>query len=234
MKSQNSSQMNLSGSSSSLTSDASTKTGTVSLRSYGIGGTLLHKRILLMTRQQSRGSSRDRETELEERTEDRMQKETDTIQRGFCSLEQRRGRARQHSNQGTHTDAGQMLLRARAGSPLSTCSGTRPTVHTGSSPSPPGLGLMTLSPPPQAHVMTPKPSVSPIRKRLMSPFRVLRERSQSREKADLNCDCGTGESSSAQDETQAQAQAEQRARRSVSPNPFLWLCSNRHRRRKTV
>ncbi|XP_037544188.1 rap guanine nucleotide exchange factor 6 [Nematolebias whitei] len=35
-KSQNSSQMNLSGSSSSLTSDASTKTG-VSLRSYGIG-----------------------------------------------------------------------------------------------------------------------------------------------------------------------------------------------------
>uniref|UniRef100_A0A8C6Q3V8 Rap guanine nucleotide exchange factor 6 n=1 Tax=Nothobranchius furzeri TaxID=105023 RepID=A0A8C6Q3V8_NOTFU len=40
-KSQNSSQMNLSGSSSSLTSDASTKTGTVSLRSYGIGCALL-------------------------------------------------------------------------------------------------------------------------------------------------------------------------------------------------
>ncbi|XP_026183811.1 rap guanine nucleotide exchange factor 6 isoform X3 [Mastacembelus armatus] len=40
-KSQNSSQMNLSGSSSSLTSDASTKAGTVSLRSYGIGHTLL-------------------------------------------------------------------------------------------------------------------------------------------------------------------------------------------------
>ncbi|XP_076607458.1 rap guanine nucleotide exchange factor 6 isoform X1 [Chaetodon auriga] len=40
-KSQNSSQMNLSGSSSSLTSDASTKAGTVSLRSYGIGYTLL-------------------------------------------------------------------------------------------------------------------------------------------------------------------------------------------------
>ncbi|XP_021180646.2 rap guanine nucleotide exchange factor 6 isoform X2 [Fundulus heteroclitus] len=36
-KSQNSSQMNLSGSSSSLTSDTSTKTGTISLRSYGIG-----------------------------------------------------------------------------------------------------------------------------------------------------------------------------------------------------
>ncbi|KAG7215886.1 hypothetical protein INR49_002522, partial [Caranx melampygus] len=34
-KSQNSSQMNLSGSSSSLTSDASTKAGTISLRSYG-------------------------------------------------------------------------------------------------------------------------------------------------------------------------------------------------------
>ncbi|KAM8741351.1 rap guanine nucleotide exchange factor 6 isoform 6-T6 [Acanthopagrus schlegelii] len=40
-KSQNSSQMNLSGSSSSLTSDASTKAGTISLRSYGIGYTLL-------------------------------------------------------------------------------------------------------------------------------------------------------------------------------------------------
>ncbi|XP_069366222.1 rap guanine nucleotide exchange factor 6 isoform X16 [Paralichthys olivaceus] len=40
-KSQNSSQMNLSGSSSSLTSDASTKAGTVSLRSYGIGYALL-------------------------------------------------------------------------------------------------------------------------------------------------------------------------------------------------
>ncbi|XP_034534948.1 rap guanine nucleotide exchange factor 6-like [Notolabrus celidotus] len=40
-KSHNSSQMNLSGSSSSLTSDVSTKAGTVSLRSYGIGYTLL-------------------------------------------------------------------------------------------------------------------------------------------------------------------------------------------------
>ncbi|XP_024921579.1 rap guanine nucleotide exchange factor 6 isoform X3 [Cynoglossus semilaevis] len=40
-KSQTSSQMNLSGSSSSLTSEASTKAGTVSLRSYGIGYPLL-------------------------------------------------------------------------------------------------------------------------------------------------------------------------------------------------
>ncbi|CAG08789.1 unnamed protein product [Tetraodon nigroviridis] len=40
-KSQNSNQLNLSGSSSSLTSDASTKAGTVSLRSYGIGYTFL-------------------------------------------------------------------------------------------------------------------------------------------------------------------------------------------------
>ncbi|XP_029030128.1 rap guanine nucleotide exchange factor 6 isoform X3 [Betta splendens] len=40
-KSQNSSQMNLSGSSSSLTSDASTKAGTMGLRSYGIGYALL-------------------------------------------------------------------------------------------------------------------------------------------------------------------------------------------------
>ncbi|KAG7515653.1 rap guanine nucleotide exchange factor 6 isoform X4 [Solea senegalensis] len=40
-KSHNSSHMNLSGSSSSLTSDASTKAGTASLRSYGIGYALL-------------------------------------------------------------------------------------------------------------------------------------------------------------------------------------------------
>ncbi|XP_054610972.1 rap guanine nucleotide exchange factor 6 isoform X8 [Dunckerocampus dactyliophorus] len=40
-KAQTSSQMNLSGSSSSLTSDASTKASTVSLRSYGIGYALL-------------------------------------------------------------------------------------------------------------------------------------------------------------------------------------------------
>ncbi|XP_068601140.1 rap guanine nucleotide exchange factor 6 [Brachionichthys hirsutus] len=40
-KSQNSSQMNLSGSSSSLTSDASTKAGAVGLRTYGIGYTPL-------------------------------------------------------------------------------------------------------------------------------------------------------------------------------------------------
>ncbi|XP_055004391.1 rap guanine nucleotide exchange factor 6-like isoform X3 [Boleophthalmus pectinirostris] len=40
-KSQNCSQMNLSGSSSSLTSDASTKASTISLRSYGIGYALL-------------------------------------------------------------------------------------------------------------------------------------------------------------------------------------------------
>ncbi|KAK7925643.1 hypothetical protein WMY93_007953 [Mugilogobius chulae] len=40
-KSQNCSQMNLSGSSSSLTSDASTKASTISLRSYGIGYALM-------------------------------------------------------------------------------------------------------------------------------------------------------------------------------------------------
>ncbi|KAM3869129.1 rap guanine nucleotide exchange factor 6 [Diretmus argenteus] len=44
-KSQNSSQMNLSGSSSSLTSDASTKAGTISLRSYGIGYALLPGKV---------------------------------------------------------------------------------------------------------------------------------------------------------------------------------------------
>lgn len=83
--------MNLSGSSSSLTSDASTKAGTASLRSYGIGGALLYKRFLLMTRQLSpeemqgqagdqaekqmqtegrRGRGRERGTEMREAGED--------------------------------------------------------------------------------------------------------------------------------------------------------------------
>uniref|UniRef100_A0A8C6Q5S3 Rap guanine nucleotide exchange factor 6 n=1 Tax=Nothobranchius furzeri TaxID=105023 RepID=A0A8C6Q5S3_NOTFU len=92
-KSQNSSQMNLSGSSSSLTSDASTKTGTVSLRSYGIGGALLHKRIQLMTRQSSQESSRDKETKLEDITE-----ETEKAQRGVCPSGRRRGQSRHSSS----------------------------------------------------------------------------------------------------------------------------------------
>lgn len=110
-KSQNSSQMNLSGSSSSLTSEASSK-ATVSLRSYGIGGTLLQKRILLMTKQSSQESWREREKE------EKMLEETEAVQRGlFHSSEQRKGRSRQQSSQGAQADAGLTSLRVRGGSP---------------------------------------------------------------------------------------------------------------------
>ncbi|KAF7206338.1 transcript variant X16 [Nothobranchius furzeri] len=198
-KSQNSSQMNLSGSSSSLTSDASTKTGTVSLRSYGIGGALLHKRIQLMTRQSSQESSRDKETKLEDITE-----ETEKAQRGVCPSGRRRGQSRQQSELSAQADAGQTLLRSKAGTPTFK----------------PEMGVVTQSAPPQPQLMR-RPS--PSRMRLKSPFRVLRERSQSR---DRSCQKAV--------EGSRHAEAEQRARRSVSPNPFLWLCRDRHVRRKTA
>lgn len=227
-KSQNSSQMNLSGSSSSLTSDASTKTG-VSLRSYGIGGAFLHKRIQLMTGQHSRGSSRERETELEKITEEMMQEETEAAQRGLRSSEQRRGRSRQQSKRSSQTDAEQMLPRTRAGTPALKCLEARRSPH-----GLPEAGLATLSPPPQSHFMKLKPSVSPIRARLMSPFRVLREKSQSRERSLIKNGEQTIQTDSPSPQNETQVQTEQRARRAVSPNPFLWLCRDRHTRSKTV
>ena len=228
-KSQNSSQMNLSGSSSSLTSDASTKAGTISLRSYGIGGALLHKRILLMTRQHSRERSRERENQMVEEgqeKEERMQEETEAVER--------RGRSRQQNNLGAQGESGLMLQRVRTGR-----TGSHGVNPTGSPPSVPGLGPMGLSPLSQPQLMSPKPQESPIRTRLMSPFRILRERSQSRErpmavKAHLNSGEGTTEVELSSPQDERQGQAEQRARRSVSPNPFLWLCRDRHTRRKTV
>lgn len=210
MKSHNSSQMNLSGSSSSLTSDASTKTGTISLRSYGIGGALLHNRILRMTSQHSRESSRDRETELEEKTED----EAEAAQEGLFSSEQRRGRSRQQSKQ---ADPGQTLLRTEAG----TSGQTYVETHREH------VMVQCGSPPPQ-------PAVSPIRARLLSPFRVLRERSQSRERPLPKSDKGARATLPSSPQHETQRQTEQRVRRSVSPNPFLWLCRDRHSRRKTM
>lgn len=176
------------------------KAGTVSLRSYGIGGALLHKRILLMTRQQSR-----------EREEDEEEREgTESVQRGLFPPEQRRGR-------------GLMPQRERAGRPTQKLAGTHvdTVVHSGS---------MTLSP--QASVRS-KCQESPIRTRLMSPFRMLRDRSQSREKpAAVRTHVEAVVSSPPQHERRGQT--EQRDRRSVSPNPFTWLCRDRHSRRKTV
>ena len=214
-KSQNSSQMNLSGSSSSLTSDASTKAGTISLRSYGIGGALLHKRILLMTRQHSRERSRERENQMaEERQEieEMMQEETGAVER--------RGRSRQQNN-GAQGDSGLMLQRVRAGR-----TGSHGVNPTGFPTGIPGLGPMGLSPLSQPQLMSPKPQESPMRTRLMSPFRILRERSHSRErpmavKAHLISGEGIMEAEPSSSQDEIQGQAEQRARRSVSPNPFL-------------
>lgn len=217
--------MNLSGSSSSLTSEASSK-ATVSLRSYGIGGALLQKRILLMTRQSSQESWREREKE------EKMEEETEAVQRGlFHSSEQRKGRSRQQSSQGAQADAG----KEGGGSPSpkrKRIDGDHPVVQSDSPYSFP-------TPFSQSPLMSPTSSESPIRRRLMSPFRILRKRSQCRERPaavspHLNSREETAErmSSSPQDETQGQT--EQRARRSVSPNPFLWLCRDRDSRRKTL
>lgn len=248
-KSQNSSQMNLSGSSSSLTSDASSK-ATVSLRSYGIGGALLHKRILLMTRQCSQESRRERDEEqrqadqqnrLEDEEKEMVEEQMEAVQRGLFSSEQRKGRCKQQSDQGAQTHAGQSSLRVRAGSPApkrKKTDGDHPMVQSGSPYSFPAVGLTTLSPLCESHLMRPKPPESPIRRRLMSPFRILRERSMSRERPaavspHLTSREGTAEMSSSPHE-ETRGQAEQRAGRSISPNPFQWLCRDRHTRRKTL
>lgn len=64
----------------------------------------------------------------------------------------------------------------------------------------------------------------------MSPFRILRERSQSRERpVAVREGAGKVDPSPVQDERQA----EPGVRRSISPNPFQWLCRERHTRRKT-
>ncbi|TKS83106.1 Rap guanine nucleotide exchange factor 6 PDZ domain-containing guanine nucleotide exchange factor 2 [Collichthys lucidus] len=216
----NSSQMNLSGSSSSLTSDASTKAGTVGPRSYGIGGALLHKRILLMTRQHSQERSRERENQTEEEKGSEVEKDkeerTGAVQRRLFSSEQERGRSRQQNNQAAGADSGLMLQRAQAD--RTNIYEEHPTVQAGSTPSLPGLGPMTPSPLSQPQLMRPKPLESHIRTRLMSPFRILRERSQSRERPiavrlHQNEEEGVVPSSP-QDEKQGQA--EQRAESSLS------------------
>lgn len=236
-KSQNSSQMNLSGSSSSLTSDASTKAGTASLRSYGIGGALLHKRILLMTSQHSRENSRERENpreeeEKEERSEEEKEK-TEADQTGFFSSEQKRRRGRQLNKPDSQTNAGLTLFRVRAGSQMQKCSDVNPEVHTSPPPILPGQGALALSPTSQPQYRRPKPQESPIKTRMMSPFRKLRERSQSRERLmAFKEERGEILPSSVQDETQRQS--EQRAKRSASPNPFKWLCREKRARRETV
>lgn len=231
-KPHNSSQMNLSGSSSSLTSDASTKAGASNHRSFGIGGALLHKRIVLMTRQHSGERSRDRENQSEEVEEERVAQE-ETAHADVFPLEQRRRRSRQQSSQGAETDAGLLLMRVRAGSPV---------IHPGSPPRISGIATVTTSLLSQPHITASKPHECPVRTRLVSPFRILRERSQSKERpravrTHVNEGEETREETTSTPEGDRRRQTEQRPsreRRSVSPNPFLWLCRDRHSRRKTV
>lgn len=258
-KSHTSSQMNLSGSSSSLTSDASTKA--ISLRSYGIGGLLLHKRILLMTQQCSLEEGREREDQIEEEKEEKRgqdrvkmaEEETEAAQRGLLSSGQRRGRCeRQKISQGLQGDSGPMPLRMRSGSPTQKWTGTNgmhPILHSGTLPSQPGLRPMTPSLPSEPRLIlssgreqsTPlRPPESSIRKRLMSPVRALSRRSRSRQKLPVvsrphpESEEGVGEAMSSSPQGERRGQARQRARRPISPNPFLWLCRDRHTRSKTV
>ncbi|TWW75108.1 Rap guanine nucleotide exchange factor 6 PDZ domain-containing guanine nucleotide exchange factor 2 [Takifugu flavidus] len=222
-KSHNSSQMNLSGSSSSLTSDASTKAGTVSLRSYGIGGALLHKRIQMITRQNSRERPRDIKEEEEE--EGDGEKESG----GERKRQDNRGRSRQQSHH-----RAQVVLRPPSSS--SRAQGTDAMTLTGCVPSQPGVGPMSPPPSSQHHKFKPKPPESPIRTRLMSPFRALRERSRSKErpKAVRPRSHGGEIKTEAPPSSKEDKQEEERAKRSVSPNPFLWLCRARHLRSHTV
>lgn len=207
-KSQNSNQLNLSGSSSSLTSDASTKTGTVSLRSYGIGGALLHKRIQMITSQHSR----ERPRMLEEHEEDG--EKGSKVEK---KMQDNRGRSRQQS----------CWSKVDLKPPSS-----RPGKGDAMNPSRPGLGPLT--PPPLSQHQ--KTSESPLRTRLMSPFRILRERSRSKEKPEsVRPRLHAGEIKAEAPPSSKQDKWEgERARRSVSPNPFLWLCRARHVRSKTL
>lgn len=191
-----------------------------------------------MTSQHSRESSRERENPREEEEEgtseeEKEKEESEAVQIGFHSSEQRRGRSRQLNKPGSQTNAGSMLLRVKAGSPMQKRSRVNHEVHTSPPPSLPRLGPLPLSPLSQPLLRRPKPPESPIRTRLMSPFRILRERSQSREMlVAAREERGEVLPSSTQDETQRQS--EQTAKRSVSPNPFNWLCRERRTRRKTV
>ena len=178
-KSQNSCQMNLSGSSSSLPCDAGSKAGSSGGgaggsgsgpggpgRSYGIGGAFLHKQMLLMTRQDSADADQDR--------------------------------------QGEQGDTG-----------------TR-SPRTGGAGADAGTGTQ---------ITTPSRPESPLRKRLSSPFRMLRERSASRgrerERERANCEDRAPEARPEQDSSSSISS-------SGGPRAFTWLCRDRHKRRITL
>lgn len=172
-----------------------------------------------MTRQQSSDRETIREEEEEQGGQDKHDEDEDDAQGGLMLSEQSRGRWKHKGRQNKPTDA-RPMLQARPLSP--------PQKWTGEHP---------VSPNHQPHIMSPK-SESPMRKRLMSPFRLLRERSQSRERLrsrpqpDNNREQQEESEPSLNSEERTETEPEQRGRRSVSPNPFLWLCVEKRNRTK--
>lgn len=166
----------------------------------------------MITRQHSR--ERPREIEQEEEEDEEKGSEVEKTR------QDNRGRSRQQSPQSTQVDLKPPIFRAGR---------TGASTLTGCAPSQPGLGPIT----PPRQKIRPKPSESPLRTRLLSPFRILRDRSQSNERAKpVQADGET--TPEAPPSPKQDDREEKRARRSVSPNPFLWLCRVRHVRRKTL
>lgn len=166
----------------------------------------------------TRQHSRERPRVLEEKEEDG--EKGSKVEK---KMQDNRGRSRQQSCRSKQVDL----------KPSSFRPGKKDaTTVTGCTPSLPGRGPMT--PPPFSQHQ--KPSESPLRTRLMSPFRILRERSWSKERPKSVRPClHTGEiKAEAPPSSKQDKQEEERARRSVSPNPFLWLCKVRHVRHKTL
>ena len=254
-KSHNSSHMNLSGSSSSLTSDASTKAGTASLRSYGIGGALLHKHILLMTRpaisedtqRQREGDEAERQMQAEERSsskeageEMREAGQVVVAEEEMSSQGNVRGRS---ADGGAERRCSYLSVQRQTGlpgfSPTTTAPDSGPRVPGRRSVRPPSApqGQTTLGSP-AAESDSPRRGRTPgslLRRRLTSPFRALREKSFSRERpVRLLLGAGEGEQEQALGSPPpGQEQGQLRGRRALSPNPFHWLCKDRQRRSST-
>ena len=177
--------MNLSGSSSSLASNTSTKGGTANQRSYGIGGAILHKKILLMTRQPSPEREEERESRQHSREESRKEERA----------EERETEVEMEVEQ-IETPTG--IQRERPATP----------------PLDPGEGRR-------------RPLESPLRKRLRSPFKLLRERSQSRERLMVSRPPGAPAQKGALPSLPRPGSSglgQLMARRSASPGPFTWFC----------
>lgn len=94
--------------------------------------------------------------------------------------------------------------------------------------------LRSVSPPPTPR--RPLRPESPLRKRLSSPFRMLRERSGSRERSTtvvqvVRCEARTPQAQPEQDSSSGSGSGFGGC---YGPRAFTWLCRDRHKRRKTL